>query len=136
MKKDGIVPLLPDNPAEYLTDWLFEIGPGGGMDGPLGWQEMAAWEHLTGIELDPWEARTLRELSAEYLHERQEARKPDRLPPYTDKITEERRAMVDRKVSSAFAGLKKGGDDGGRSTGGNPPHRHRRGNRSPAVRPR
>jgi hypothetical protein len=96
------------------------------MDGPLGWQEMAAWEHLTGIELDPWEARTLRELSAEYLVEKQHAKKADRIAPYTgapDDI-EERRAMVDRKVLAAFAGLKgkKGGDDGGRRTSGHAPN--------------
>lgn len=106
MEARGEQPLLPANPAPYVTDWLFEIGPG--MDGPIGWQEMTAWERLTGIELNPWEARTIRWLSQEYLSERQQARKADSPAPYSglSDDLEDRREIVVGKIKSAFAGLK------------------------------
>jgi len=112
MQKRGEAPTLPPNPAPYLVDWLFEIGPGGGMEGPLCIRHIAADLEALGIEVMPWEATVLRHLSRQYLNESHEARKQDRPPPYSgakDEI-EERRAIVDRKLSAAFAGLvrKKG----------------------------
>lgn len=91
--------LLPDNPAPYLTNWLFEIGPVEG-DGPISWQAMAAWEGVSGIELDPWEARTIRRLSAEYLSEYHQAKRRDRPAPYGeeqlsgDRVADQFRAMM------------------------------------------
>lgn len=114
MEATGDVPILPPNPAPYLSDWLFEIGPtvAAGMgEGRLGWRDLAAWQEISGIELMPWEARLLRRLSGEYADERHEAKKNDRLAPYggnRDDIAA-RRAMVDRKLQAAFAGLKKAG---------------------------
>lgn len=100
--------LLPDNPARYLTDWLFEIGPVEG-DGPIGWQAMAAWEGRMGVSLYPWEARTIRRLSAEYLTEYHKAKKPDRPPPYSGTADEvlSGRDRVARQIKAAFSGLKK-----------------------------
>lgn len=112
MDERNEAPLLPPNPAPYLTDWLFEIGPtqANGMgEGRIGWREIEAWEGRMGIELMPWEAKLLRRLSGEYADERYEAKKPDRIAPFTgtrDDI-EDRRAMVDRKITAAFAGLVK-----------------------------
>lgn len=97
--KDGYDPILPDNPARYLTDWLFEIGPVEG-DGPISWQAMAAWEGRMGLDLYPWEARIIRRLSAEYLSEYYQAKKPGRPAPYgtaevnRDRIAEQFKAMI------------------------------------------
>ena len=73
MEERGEIPALPDNPAPHLTEWFFELGPTvavGMGEGPIGWQDMFAWSGLTGIELDPWEAQTLRRMSQGYLSNR------------------------------------------------------------------
>lgn len=95
---NGEIIRLPENPAPYLTDWLFEIGPAGN-DGALSWQEMAAWERLTGIELDPWEATTLRRLSIQYLNMKHEAKEPGCPPPWGDD--------EQRQVDTSFAAMMK-----------------------------
>lgn len=106
MRADNLTPDLPDNPAPYLIEWLFEIGPvvpaGMGM-ASIGWRDLAAWQDVTGIELDPWEARLLRRLSAEYHVQAQKAEKPDCPAPYTAASIELNRDAVDRKVRNAFA---------------------------------
>lgn len=73
-------------------------------ESPIGWQDIAAWEHLTGIELDVWEARTIRRLSLAFLSQRQKAEKPDCPEPMLDeaevaqaqgdKIDEQFKAML------------------------------------------
>jgi len=99
--------LLPDNPAPYITDWLVEIGPtvAGSMgEVAIGWQDMAAWERLTGIKLDPWEARTIRRLSRVFANERSKAEKPDYPAPYIgDRETIiGNRQSVAAKIKAAF----------------------------------
>ena len=85
MQKRDLPILLPPNPAEHVTDWLLEIGPtsiSGMGEAPVSWETIDAWQRLTGIELDPWEARTIRRLSSAYVGQRYEARKPNCPPPY------------------------------------------------------
>lgn len=85
MQDQGETPSLPENPAPYITDWFLEVGPtvSTGMgEGPIGWPDMAAWQELTGIELDAWEARTIRSLSNAWAAERYRARKPTCMAPY------------------------------------------------------
>lgn len=97
-------PPSPPNPAPYLTDWLFEIGPMTGGD-VIGWLDLTAWQRITGIELTPWEARLIRRLSGEYALECLAARKPDRLMPYSgarDEIAARREALA-AKVAAMFA---------------------------------
>tara|TARA_R110002072_G_scaffold38314_4_gene110916 strand:+ start:18670 stop:19011 length:342 start_codon:yes stop_codon:yes gene_type:complete len=99
MQEREETPLLPSNPANYLTDWLFEIGPTIG-EGLVGYQDMAAWQRISGVELMPWEARTLRRLSAEYSAERYRARKANCPPPYS-----EQPAAVRDRVTEQFAAM-------------------------------
>lgn len=111
MQRDGVGILLPDNPAPYLTDWLFEIGPtsiNGMGEGPIGWQDLTAWESLTGIELDAWEAKTLRRLSLAYLGQKIESREPDCPAPYIG-LDDSNRERVSRKVGAIFGGRVAGG---------------------------
>lgn len=77
---------MPPVDAGYLLGYLFEIGPtmAGGMGaGPVTNQEILAWQALTGITLDAWEARTLRSLSCEYLAESHRAEKRGAKAPWS-----------------------------------------------------
>lgn len=112
MRDEGITPAMPDNPAPYLTTWLFEIGPSvvSGMgEVPLDWQHLRAWQDMIGVSLLPWEARIIRQLSGDFVGQRQKARKADCPAPYTGDAEQVRanRAIVSEKVSSLFAGLVK-----------------------------
>ncbi|MBO9724309.1 MAG: hypothetical protein J7530_08040 [Novosphingobium sp.] len=100
MKAQDREPVLPFNPAPHITDWLFEIGPMTG-EGAIGWQDMDAWSRLTGIELDPWEARTLRRLSRSFVNQRWDARKDNCPEPrvQADEIA------VRKKVEGQFAAM-------------------------------
>lgn len=102
----------PDNPAPHVTEWWLDIGPsisGDAGERPIEWRDMAAWEHFTGIELDTWEARTIRRLSRVYLSQRYDAKKPDCPPPYSGKKDEiiGQRDKVAALVKGAFLNLNK-----------------------------
>jgi len=69
---ENYAPDMPPLDTDYLIGYLFEIGPtmAAGMgSGPITHEEILAWQELTGIELQPWEARFLRRLSLEYVSE-------------------------------------------------------------------
>ena len=90
MKKAGKpVEMPPLIWGEYLLGYLFEFGPtmAAGMGaGPLTASEIESWQHLLGIEFEPWEARLLRRLSNEYLAESHKATKRDCPPPFGDSL--------------------------------------------------
>ncbi len=104
MVKDGIQPLLPDVDAgQYLIDWLMEIGPtlpAGMGSGVLTFSEIATWQQLVGLELQPWEVRALRRLSEDYLAESNAATDPRRPPPYGDR---QRNPSIDRQIDEALS---------------------------------
>lgn len=109
LQDEGAVPLLPHNPAPYLTDWLFEIGPSiaSGMgESPIGFRDLAAWQEIMGAELLPWEARVLIRLSDSWLAERQRARKADALAPYTGEIDDQ--PVVRNRVAEQFKAMARG----------------------------
>lgn len=110
LKAEKLEPDLPPNPMPHLTGWLFEIGPTGsnGMGPvPLSWQEIAAWEHLTGNELDAWEAKTLRALSAEFVSKMNEAKDPAMPAPYASpEAIARNRDAVGRQITHGFSALK------------------------------
>jgi hypothetical protein len=78
-------PIEPEH--GYLIDTLLDAGPaspaGMGMS-QLSWLELQAWQHGTGIGLDPWEARLIRALSGAYVQECRRAEAPDALPPWIE----------------------------------------------------
>lgn len=74
---------MPSVDAQYLIDYLFEIGPTQG-DSPISHAELQAWQGNIGIALQPWELRTLKKLSVEYLGMHREASEPDCPPPWAD----------------------------------------------------
>lgn len=110
MQERGAAVPMPPNPAPHLTKWLMEIGPsvpGGFGEVPITWRDIAAWQDVIGIELEPWEARLLRELSIEYVSQRVDARKPDCPMPWLgteqdiasnrDKVAAQARALFGKK---------------------------------------
>lgn len=84
--------------GDYLVIYLFEFGPtmpAGMGSGPVTFQEMRAWQEMSGIELQPWEAALLRRLSGEYADESHKAVKRDRAPPFGDSLVAQRLQQVE-----------------------------------------
>ena len=100
---------MPANPAPYLVDWLFEIGPSvpAGMSmAAIGWRDLDAWQALSGVALLPWEAKLLRQLSAAWVAESERACKPDCPAPWTPRAdTTANRTAVARDLRNAFRAL-------------------------------
>lgn len=95
MKKEGITPMMPPNPAPHIVDWLFQVGPteAAGMGTvAISWQAIDAWCARTCVDLDPWEARMLRRLSAEYVAEARRAEAETCPPPWHQRVTEQEMA--------------------------------------------
>ena len=106
MRDRDETPIWPHNPAPFLTDWLFEIGPtkAGAMgEVSISWSDLTSWQSITGIELEPWEGRLLCRLSGVFAEERYLARKRDRQIPWSG--IEALPKLVQDKVQSQFAAL-------------------------------
>lgn len=101
MKKDGITPQMPPNPAPSIINRLVEIGmtESTGMGSrPLPWREIEAWKNLTGIAIPAWEARLIHRLSTEYLAELHAAEDENRPAPWRGIITQRERDVDERKL--------------------------------------
>ena len=105
---------MPDIPpaglGAYLVDYLFDAGPvvhTAGGSAPLGWQDLQAWQHGTGRELQPWEARIVRALSHAFLSSAIAAKAPDCPAPYTEEPTPDQRTVVANTLRSIFSAFKK-----------------------------
>lgn len=74
---------MPECRAEYLLEYLFEIGlcPGGE---PLLHSEIASWQGNVRIKLDAFEARALRKLSVAYVEECAKTKDPDAETAWTE----------------------------------------------------
>jgi hypothetical protein len=71
----------------HFVNYLYELGPtvaAGAGEGPITHLEIAAWQGNTGIALEGWESRLLRNLSLAYLSESHKATKPDCPAPWAD----------------------------------------------------
>ncbi len=85
-KDESYLPELPRvDGAAYLVAYLWDIGPtmvaGMGL-GPLTHEEIRAWQSNTGVPLQPWETRILRQLSMDYIVEMRDAEKPSCPAPW------------------------------------------------------
>jgi len=95
MRRQGLVPQMPPNPAPHITDRLVEIGlsEAAGMGVvPLSWPTIDAWMRVTGVALAPWEARLIRRLSADYVGMSHQAECETCPPPWRAPLTERHRA--------------------------------------------
>lgn len=106
IQKNGGRPLLPDvGDAEYvITYWqdlgMVEMGAMGPV--PLSAREIISWQQCSGVELEAWEFRAIRQMSQSYLMQAKESEKPECEPPFGDPVNEFDRAIVSNKVSNAF----------------------------------
>ena len=101
IKRDKLTPQMPPLPAPHFIDRLIEIGltEAAGMGaGPLSWATIAGWQQVTGIALEPWEARLYRKLSLEYLAEGRRAESENCPPPWRATITQAERDVEQRRL--------------------------------------
>jgi hypothetical protein len=80
----GYQPEMPPvEAARYLIGYLWEVGPttAGHV---LTHAELRAWQEDEGFDLAPWESRTLKRLSADYLSETIKARRKDHPAPWKE----------------------------------------------------
>lgn len=91
LKRKKIDPPMPPNPAPHLLGHLIEMGltEAAGMGSvPLSWREIAAWQENTCVQLEPWEARLIRNLSKAYLAEGHRAESENCPPPWRAPVTQ------------------------------------------------
>ena len=101
MKKDGIVPQMPPNPAPHVISQLVEIGltEAAGMGvAPVSWREIDAWCIRTAVDLLPWEARLMRRLSVEYVAESRRAESETCPPPWRAEVTQREIETEERRL--------------------------------------
>lgn len=102
---DRVVELAPvDEDVAYLLEHLMQVGPSmPGANGPvpISELELRAWQENSGIELDAWEARTLRRLSREYASEYHAASDPKRPCPYLPEKVDTARVAKDLRAAIA-----------------------------------
>lgn len=106
IQKNGGKPLMPDvGDAEYvITYWqdlgMVEMGAMGPI--PLSAREILSWQQCTGVELEAWEYRAIKQMSQTYLMQAKESEKPECVPPFGDPVSEFDRTIVSNKVGNAF----------------------------------
>ncbi len=103
-KTDGVQPPLPPVPCgAHLVTHLFEAGPASNTEfgaKPITWGELQSWQQQTGVRLQPWEARAVRRLSADYAAEVTEAKDPARPAPWSSMPTAEMRAALAKRIGA------------------------------------
>ncbi len=105
MRRDKAPVQMPPNPAPGLVTRLMEIGvsEAAGMGvGPLSWGTIDAWCNRTGVDLPPWEARLLRQLSAEYVAESRRAEDEHCPPPWRGEVTRRDREVEQARLEAVL----------------------------------
>ena len=104
MKAEKLAIDLPDNPLQYLVDWLMEAGPlgvGGMGPVPISWQELEAWKRACEVSPTAWEIRVIRDLSRDFLDQMNKSREPTCPAPYTSGASNAE--AVDAQFKKMFA---------------------------------
>ena len=101
----GGTPLMPECDAEYIIGYwqdlnLCSVGAMGPV--PLSAIEIYSWCALSGVELEPWEFNSLRQMSQNYVSYVHISEAPDAAPPYGSVAQEFDRNVVQKKLTSAF----------------------------------
>lgn len=105
MKADNVTPQMPPNPMPHFVEWFFEIGivDAGGMGPvPLSWRTILDWQDAVGIELSPWEAKLMRDLSVAYVTEKTRGENETCPAPWRGKVTQQE---VDAELKALIAVL-------------------------------
>lgn len=111
------LPALDPGPAAYLLDYFFELGPmhfSPMGEVPIGFEQIDAWQRVTGLELSPWEAFTLRKLSLAYGNEKSAGVSPVAAAPggvfESSEDTVERRERVSRGLGAQLRSFRRKSD--------------------------
>lgn len=109
-KAEGMpLQLPPAGDAAYLVSHLFEVGPlawAGMGEVPVSHVDIQAWQLNVGIELQAWEARALRRMSAAYVDQLAKSREAACVAPWAPEVLpEDARTVVHNKVKNAFRAL-------------------------------
>lgn len=111
MERDGIEPERPPlSVPELMTivDWFMLLGPteAAGMGaGPISWQSLRAWRKEMALPINPWVARTIRQMSEDFLSMLEKARSIDCPPPWISETTPHDRDVVAKRVRSLRDGM-------------------------------
>lgn len=91
----------PAGSAAYLLAHFWQVGPAVG-EHAITSGELRDYQQNMGISLSPWECKTLRRLSIDYLNESQRATKADCPPPYSESsdVARLRQAEIRRKLDT------------------------------------
>ena len=97
---------MPDvGDAQYVITYWQDLGivEMGGMSAvPLSAKEIFSWQQCTGVELEAWEFRAIKQMSQAYLVQSKESESIECEPPFGDPVNEFDRSIVSKKVSNAF----------------------------------
>lgn len=94
--------------GQYLLEYLSEIGEArsnGNTLSPIDWEEITAWQHLTGTDLSTWDARMLRHLSSVYVASYHKAEDPNCPPPWMPEQTSEK--QLTRRLDQLIGAVSK-----------------------------
>lgn len=100
-------PLPPISDGYHLIEHLMEVGPvaSNGMGiVPVSYSELQAWRSGCGHHLDAWEFRLLRDLSAAYCSELQDAESPTAPPPWAPELAPDDRVAVAKRIKGVLRG--------------------------------
>ena len=105
---DGLEPDLPDIEADYIVEYLQDIGFS---QEPLSSRELLAWCELRGCELQLWESEFMRKLSREYANQYFASQEKTCKAPYepeeisahnaqaiTDKMRRQMKALIPAEI--------------------------------------
>ena len=106
IERNGGFPLFPSvGNADYVITYWHDLGvvESGAMGPiPLSSKEILSWQECTGVELEAWEFRVLRDMSRRYLIQHEESKKPECPPPFGDPVNDFDRDVLSKKVGNAF----------------------------------
>lgn len=117
----GEIPMPSSAQYHPLVTALFEVGPLV-MDEYVTWQELEAWQRVTGVSLDPWEASAIVDMSKAYLRQKRESTSIACLCPWP-KGQNIWRYVLDKKHQQQQEKQKEKEPDGNRKRHRNPPSR-------------
>ena len=115
----GRVPMPQVDGGLYLIDLLFRIGPIKG-EMPLNEGDLEPWERRRGIELAPWQAELIVDMSQAYLKHMHCAKQMSALSPWP-KAMKMWQYVMEKKHAKQQAEQKEKEPDGNRKRRRNPP---------------
>jgi len=112
--KDSDLLNLPEvQNAEYIIEYLFEVGPsmsnGMGLC-PISYTEIKAWMDATKTECSPWDVNMIRHLSRVFISQHHESEKENCPAPFNyivENDIENARKQIDSQLRNIFASRKK-----------------------------